>query len=92
MYINFEWDEDKSKLNLKKHNVSFEEAISVFNDNLSLTIEDNEHSIYETRFIDIGISNKNRLLVVSYTERENKIRIISCRLATKKERKIYENN
>ncbi|MCX6153499.1 MAG: BrnT family toxin [Candidatus Kapabacteria bacterium] len=92
MSLKFEWDEDKAKSNLKKHGITFEEAISVLNDQFSLTIEDIEHSVTEQRFIDIGFSNKNRLLVVHYTERHDKIRIISSRLATKKEIKNYENN
>jgi uncharacterized DUF497 family protein len=88
--LEFEWDEDKAKFNYIKHNVNFEEAITVFNDNLSLTIFDDKHSLFEERYIDIGISNKNRILVVVYTERKNKIRIISARLANKNEIKHYE--
>jgi uncharacterized DUF497 family protein len=91
MSLNFEWDDDKAQNNLKKHKISFDEAISVFNDKLSITIFDSYHSINEERFIDIGLSNKNRLIVVIYTERNNNIRIISSRLATKQERENYEN-
>jgi uncharacterized DUF497 family protein len=87
----FEWNKNKAKENLKQHNVSFEEAISVFIDNLSVTIHDNEHSVNEDRFIDIGLSNKSRIIVVVYTERKDKIRIISARSATKNEMKNYEN-
>ncbi|MFH1052223.1 MAG: BrnT family toxin [bacterium] len=90
MPLNFEWDEEKYKKNLKKHRVSFEEAISVFTDKLSITIIDSEHSINEERFIDIGLSNKNRLIVFVYTEREDRIGLISSRLATNKEIKNYE--
>ena len=90
MPLNFEWDEEKYKKNLKKHGVSFEEAISVFYDKLSLTIVDAEHSINEHRYIDIGLSNKNRIIVVVYTEINDIIRIISSRLAKKKEIKDYE--
>jgi uncharacterized DUF497 family protein len=86
----FEWDEEKEKSNLRKHGVSFSEGESVFYDAFSLTIPDSEHSIEEHRFVDIGTSNKNRVLVVVYTERENRIRIISVRKATSTERKIYE--
>ena len=91
MSINFEWDEDKAQENLKKHGIGFDEAISVFNDSLSLTIPDIKHSVGEERFIDIGLSNRNRLIIVVYTERNNVIRLISSRLATKKEKKSYES-
>ncbi|MBM2813434.1 MAG: hypothetical protein HW421_196 [Ignavibacteria bacterium] len=90
MLLNFEWDEDKAELNFIKHGITFDEAISVFDDELSLTINDTEHSIIEDRFIDIGLSNKNRYIVVVYTERQEKIRIISSRLATKMEIRNYE--
>jgi hypothetical protein len=86
----FEWDENKSSANLKKHGVSFEEARTILGDPLSLTVDDPEHSDDEYRFIDIGISDKGRLLVVSYTERRRRIRIISARLALPAERKVYE--
>ncbi len=93
MFLEFEWDEEKAQRNLKKHAVSFDEAISVFADPLSITISDIEHSSnIETRYIDIGISNNKRILVVVYTERNNKIRIISCRIATKHEREYYEQH
>ena len=86
----FEWDEEKEKSNFRKHKVTFAEGETVFYDAFSLTIPDPDHSIEENRFIDIGTSNKNRLLVVVYTEREDKIRIISVRKATNTERKMYE--
>lgn len=86
----FEWDENKEKSNLRKHKISFDEAESVFADSLSVTIPDPDHSIEESRFIDIGLSDKNRVLVIVYTEREERIRIISARKATRTERKIYE--
>jgi uncharacterized protein len=86
----FEWDEGKEKSNFRKHRVTFAEGESIFYDPYSLTIPDPDHSIEENRFIDIGISNKNRLLVVVYTEREDRIRIISVRKATKPEREMYE--
>lgn len=86
----FEWDEDKEKSNFRKHKIMFAEGESVFYDPHSLTISDPDHSIEEQRFIDIGTSNRNQILVVVYTERENKIRIISVRKATKAERKMYE--
>lgn len=90
MSLTFEWDEDKAEENLKKHGVGFEEAKTIFNDPFSITIYDNEHSSNEERYVDIGLSLKGRLIVVSYTERKENIRIISSRKATKKEQKIYE--
>jgi len=86
----FEWNEKKANSNLKKHGVSFDEAATVFLDPLSLTVADLEHSEEECRFIDIGLSNQDRILVVSYTERSSCIRIISSRLVLAAERKIYE--
>jgi len=88
----FEWDPQKAKSNLKKHGVSFEEASTAFQDILSLTIDDPLHSIDEERVVLIGMSNKNRLLVVVHAEREDNIRIISARKATKEERESYESN
>ena len=88
----FEWDERKAKQNIRKHGVSFEEAATVFGDQFSITIYDPLHSEDEDRFVILGMSNKNRLLVVVHTERGDKIRIISARKATKKERKQYESN
>jgi len=86
----FEWDPNKARGNLEIHGVSFDEASTAFKDTLSLTIHDPLHSDEEDRFILIGNSYKNRLLVIVHLERENKIRIISARKATKKERKQYE--
>jgi hypothetical protein len=88
----FEWDEEKDKTNEKKHGISFHEATSAFSDSYSLTIHDPLHSENEDRFIIIGYSMKNRLVVVVYSERGNKIRIISARKATRKERLQYENH
>jgi hypothetical protein len=88
--FNFEWNEEKAILNLLKHKVDFEEAVSVFSDPYSLTIYDQEHSQTENRFIDVGASDKGRILVVVYAERGDRIRIISCRKATKKEKAAYE--
>lgn len=89
MTLQFEWDEKKEQENQRKHGISFEEAKTVFNDPLSITIADSEHSIDESRFIDIGLSEKLRLLIVVYTESNTKIRIISSRKATLNEEKIY---
>jgi uncharacterized DUF497 family protein len=90
MSLIFEWDGQKAKQNLEKHNVSFEEATTVFGDPLSLTIEDPLHSTDEERFVIVGESVRRRVLVVVHTERGDHIRIISARLATRRERRIYE--
>ena len=92
MRLNFEWNEQKAKINKNKHGVSFEEANTVFSDPLSLTIDDPLHSRSEQRFIIIGRSIRQRTVVVVYVERRNKIRIISARLATSREKKTYEEN
>ncbi len=90
MSIQFEWDERKAKQNKRKHKVSFEEAITVFADPLSLTIPDPLHSWDEERFVTMGLSAKRRLLVVVHTDRGDTIRIISARRATRRERSEYE--
>lgn len=90
MGYNFEWDPKKAEANLSKHGVSFREAVTAFGDPLSLNMSDPDHSEGEERFIVLGISERYRLLVVSYTERPPKTRIISARLATRDERKHYE--
>jgi uncharacterized DUF497 family protein len=90
MPLRFEWDNRKADSNLIAHGVSFREATTVFADPLSITISDPDHSMAEMRFIDIGLSHRARLLVVSYTERGNRIRLISARLATRNERRQYE--
>ena len=88
--LDFDWDEDKAAANLKKHGISFEGAKTVFGDPLSVTIDDPAHSASEYRFVDIGTSTSVMILAVAYSERGKKIRLISCRRATKAERKIYE--
>jgi hypothetical protein len=88
--LTFEWHREKAIENLRKHNVSFEEAKTVFDDPFSVTIADPEHSTDEDRYIDIGLSAKGQMLVVIYTERGSNIRIISCRKATNVERRTYE--
>jgi uncharacterized protein len=88
----FEWDKSKATANLKKHGVSFEEAKSVFDNLLAVIFDDEAHSVGEKREIIIGHSRNNRLLLISFTERPNAIRIISARLATRRERKNYEQN
>jgi uncharacterized protein len=90
MALEFEWDPRKAELNLKEHGVSFDEATTVFRDTLSITIADPDHSDFEDRFVDIGMSHRGQLLVVSYTERKDRIRIISARPPTRAERKSYE--
>ena len=90
MGATFEWDDSKALLNEQKHGVGFEEAATAFADPLSLTIVDKAHFDGEDRFVNIGESNNGRLLVVVYTERGETIRIISCRAATRAERRTYE--
>lgn len=90
MSLRFEWDEGKAKRNTEKHDVSFGEAATVFGDPLSLTIEDPAHSWDEQRFVTLGDSINHRLLVVVHTDREDVIRIISARGATRRERRDYE--
>ena len=85
-----EWDESKNLLNQKKHRVSFEEAATVLSDPLERTIDDPDHTFAEHRFISIGESFMNRLLVVSYAESGDEIRIISARKPTTRERQGYE--
>ena len=89
--MDFEWDLQKEKLNIAKHGVSFAEVMTVFADPLELTIADPGHSTTEFRFISMGVSSANRLLVVAYTERGERIRIISARPTTARERKQYES-
>ena len=89
--IVFEWDESKVGSNLKKHSVSFHEAATVYEDSDSMTFDDPDHSIEEDRFLTIGHSSQNRLIIVSHTDKQHTTRIISARCATKSERKLYEN-
>lgn len=90
--MKFEWDENKEKKNIIKHNVSFTEATEVFYDYFASIFDDREHSNDEKREILIGHTKNYKLLVVVFTERNNAIRIISARKATKQEQKQYENN
>src|SRR6266851_3889077 len=92
MSLEFEWDEDKAASNLRKHKVPFEEAATVFVDAFAAIFDDEVHSEEEQREIIIGHSAENRLLLVSFTERAEAIRIISARRATKKEHRDYEEN
>jgi uncharacterized protein len=92
MPLKFEWDERKAEFNATKHGITFEEASTVFADSLSLTIEDPLHSQDENRFVIIGRSEKQRIVVVVYTERGDSIRLISARQATARERNTYEEH
>jgi uncharacterized DUF497 family protein len=85
------WDPDKARKNLVKHNVAFEEASTVFGDPLSLTISDTIHSDREERFLTMGATSKFKLVVVAHTDQNELIRIISAREATGKEREKYED-
>ena len=88
--MEFEWNPHKAQINIKKHNISFAEATTVFNDPIAQTFDDPAHSIDEQRFITIGYSSNNKLIVLAHTDRGEKIRIISARKATPKERRFYE--
>ncbi|NES20276.1 MAG: BrnT family toxin [Symploca sp. SIO3E6] len=88
--MDFEWNLEKAALNLKKHDVSFQEASTVFNDPLSVTFPDPDHSIGESRYVIIGMSKLGQLLIVAHTDREDKVRIISARKTTRKEKQFYE--
>jgi uncharacterized DUF497 family protein len=88
--MQFEWDRDEAAKNLKKHGVSFDEAVTIFYDPLSATFPGPDHSVGENRFISVGYSSGGTLLVLSYTERGTFVRLISARLATAKERKRHE--
>ncbi len=90
MKPNFEWDPVKAEGNEIKHNVSFDEASTVFDDPLFITVLDEEHSKDEERFITIGLSNQGRLLLVAHAERLDRTRIISARRATRNEEKFYQ--
>jgi uncharacterized protein len=88
--MDFEWDDQKAARNLAKHGVSFHEAATVFGDPLAMTYYDPDHSQDEDRFLTFGHSDAGHLLVVSHTDREDRVRIISARRATRRERKAYE--
>lgn len=95
MSVNFEWDPIKAKSNLRKHDISFEEAATIFNDPKMLTIYDEGNSLYEDRWITLGISNRSKIILVVHTYKtetklETIIRIISARKATKREERQYK--
>ena len=89
MNLVFEWHEKKAKRNEAKHGVTFDEAKTIFNDPFAMTVSDPDHSDEEERWLDIGLSAEGRLLVVWYTERSERIRIIGSRRATKAEERAY---
>jgi uncharacterized DUF497 family protein len=91
MSVRFQWDPQKAASNAKKHRVTFAEAAGVFQDPLAFIFDDEDHSVEEQREIIVGHSSQNRLLVVSFTERDDVIRIISARRADRQEREDYEN-
>jgi uncharacterized DUF497 family protein len=88
--VQFEWDPEKAAANVKRRRISFNEAAGVLEDPLSTTFPDEAHSEEETRFLTIGASHRGRVLVVAHTERNDIIRIISARRATRREREFYE--
>jgi uncharacterized protein len=89
--VTFSWDARKAAANIKKHGVDFRQAATVFDDVLSTTFPDREHSSAEQRFLTIGQSAQGRVLVVSHTEEGARIRLISAREATRRERRFYED-
>jgi len=88
--VEFEWDPEKAAANVRRRRVSFNEAATVLEDPLSTTFPDEAHSEGEMRFVTVGVSQRGRLLVVAHTERNDTIRIISARRATRREREFYE--
>jgi uncharacterized DUF497 family protein len=86
----FEWDPEKARENEEKHGVSFLDASEVFDDDHSSTVLDPDHSVDEDRYLIFGLSKQGRHLVVSYTERGDRIRLISARQMTSRERRAYE--
>ena len=92
MALHFLWDPRKAGSNERKHGIGFQEATTVFDDSLSVTIHDPAHSVDEQRFLLLGLSIRRRLLVVAHSERGESIRIISARRANRRERRIYEED
>jgi uncharacterized DUF497 family protein len=88
--MEFEWDPRMATANIRKHDVTFQEAATVFGDPLAFTFEDPDHSVNENRQITFGLSLQKRFLIVSHTERGGLTRIINARLMDRNERKIYE--
>lgn len=92
-YLKFEWDNKKNEINKKKHNVSFEEAKTVFYDDDAVLFDDPDHSVSEERFLILGVTQTDKLCIVShcYRDNDNVIRLISARKATRNEIKVYRN-
>jgi len=90
MELTFEWDEVKARENLRKHKISFDEGKTIFNDPFLLTYPDVASSETEERYINIGLSVRDRVLILIHAERQGRIRLISCRKATARERRHYE--
>ncbi len=90
MALTFEWDPNKARANLAKHGIDFAEAATVFADPLSLTAPDPDRSVGEQRYVTIGVSYRQRVVVVAHMDTEARIRIISTRRATRAERHHYE--
>ena len=88
--MEFEWDPKKSNANKQKHGIMFEEAATVFADPLAISFTDPDHSLAEERYLSFGMSRTRHLLVVSHVDRGGRVRIISARLMTRQERRIYE--
>lgn len=89
-HLNFEWNAEKAKSNLKFHGISFEEAVTVFDDTFFIVFKDPDHSVQEQRYIIIGMSVQGKYLLVSFTERDQRTRVISARELNPKERRSYE--
>ena len=88
--VEFEWDPEKDRSNQERHGVTFAEALTVFGDPLHRTTEDPRHSIGEYRYLTTGYTSRNRLVIVAHTDRGERVRIITARLALPKERRFYE--
>ena len=88
--MQFEWDPGKDRQNQLKHGVSFDEASTIFGDPLALTIDDPDHSMEENRFLTTGLSNRQRLIIVAHTDRDDRVRLISARAVTEAERHAYQ--
>lgn len=92
MQYTFEWDAEKARQNVDKHGISFEEVVTAFGDPLSVTVSDPDHSDSEERQLLLGMSRRSRLVVVAFTERGDRLRIITARLASRREKRKYEED
>jgi uncharacterized protein len=90
--VEFEWDPGKAAENVRKHKISFSEAVTVFGDHLSITVADPDHSVDERRYITVGLSSRGRLLMVAHGDRGERIRVISARKLTLREKRAYEES